>query len=228
MTARLVADLRKGLRALADPERARGQQAYMKSTMPYYGVTAPELRKLCKATFDAHPLPGFEAWRETTLGLWQGARFREERYGAIALTGHRLYRGHQTLDALPMYERLVVEGAWWDYVDEVAVHRVGPLLAAYPRPMGKTLRAWAKGDDLWKRRTAIIAQVSFKKQTDTELLYACIAPSLDRREFWLRKAIGWALRAYAWHDPAEIKRYVKEHEAELSGLSKREALKNVD
>jgi 3-methyladenine DNA glycosylase AlkD len=227
VTARLVADLREGLRALADPERARGQQAYMKSKMPYYGVTAPEMRKLWKATFEAHPLPGFEAWRDTALRLWSGARFREERYAAIALTGHRLYRSHQTLDALPLYEKLVVEGAWWDYVDDVAVHRVGPLLAAHPRPMGRTLRAWSKGDDMWKRRTAIIAQVSFKTETDTELLYACIAPSLHRREFWLRKAIGWALRAYAWHDPAEIKRYVKQHDAELSGLSKREALKNV-
>jgi 3-methyladenine DNA glycosylase AlkD len=227
VTARLVADLRKGLRALADPERARGQQAYMKSEMPYYGVTQPELRKLWRATFEAHPLASFDAWRDATLRLWTGARFREESYCAVALTGHRLYRGHQTLDALPLYERLVVEGAWWDYVDDVAVHRLGPLLRAYPRPMAKTLRAWAKGDDMWKRRTAIIAQVSFKTETDTELLYACIAPSLRRREFWLRKAIGWSLRAYAWHDPAEIKRYVKQHDAELSGLSKREALKNV-
>jgi 3-methyladenine DNA glycosylase AlkD len=227
VTARLVADLRKGLRALADPERARGQQAYMKSAMPYHGVTLPELRKLWKATFDAHPLPSFDVWRDTTLQLWSRARFREERYSAIALTGHRLYRGYQTLDALPIYERLVVEGAWWDYVDDVATHRVGPLLRAYPRPMGRTLRSWAKGDDLWKRRTSIIAQVLFKTETDTDLLYACIAPSLHRREFWLRKAIGWALRAYAWHDAAEVKRYVKQHEAELSGLSKREALKNV-
>jgi len=227
VTARLVADLRKALRAHGDPERARGQQAYMKSEMPYYGVTLPQLRKLWKTTFDSHPLPTFEAWRDAALLLWSGARFREERYAAIALTGHRRYRVHQTLDALPMYERFVVEGAWWDVVDDVAVHRVGPLLRAYPGPMGRTLRAWAKGDDMWKRRSSIIAQVLFETETDTELLYACIAPSLGRREFWLRKAIGWSLRAYAWHDPAEVKRYVKLHEAELSGLSKREALKNV-
>jgi 3-methyladenine DNA glycosylase AlkD len=222
----LALALRRELRAHADPERARAQQAYMKSAMPYYGVTAGEQRKLWRSVFDAHPLPTFAAWREAALRLWSGARFREERYAAIGITGHRLYRAHQTLEALPMYERFIVEGAWWDYVDDVAAHRVGPLLEAYPRPMKRTLLAWAKGDDLWKRRSAIIAQVLRKKGTDTELLYACIAPSLGRKEFWLRKAIGWALRAYAWHDAAEVARYVKAHEEELSGLSKREALKN--
>src|SRR5579859_3688002 len=148
----LVAALRKGLKELGDPARARGAQAYMKSEMPYYGVSAAPLRALWRRVFDAHPLPSFAAWEATALALWSGARFREERYAAIGLTGHRLYRAHQTLAALPMYRRFLVEGAWWDYVDDVAVHRVGPLLAAYPAPMKKTLRAWAKGDDLWLRQ----------------------------------------------------------------------------
>ena len=114
-----------------------------------------------------------------------------------------------------------------DYVDVVAIHRVGPLLHSYPREMKKTLLAWAKCDDLWKRRSAIIAQVSFKKATDPGLLARLIEPSLQRKEFWLRKAIGWALRAYAWHEPRWVVRYVKDRENELSPLSVREALKNV-
>jgi 3-methyladenine DNA glycosylase AlkD len=194
--------------------------------MPYYGVAATPLRAACKRVFAAHPLPTFVAWQRTALGLWADATHREERYAALELTGHRLYRTHQTLDALPMYERFIVEGAWWDYVDVVAIHRVGPLLAAHPRPMKKTLLAWAKGDDVWKRRSAIIAQVAFKKDTDTALLEAAIAPSIERKEFWLRKGIGWALRAYAWHEPRWVARYVKAH-PELSGLSRREALKNL-
>jgi 3-methyladenine DNA glycosylase AlkD len=199
----------------------------MKSAMPYYGLPAPALRAVCKAVFLAHPLSTFASWSNAATVLWKGARFREERYAAIELTGHRLYRAHQTLDALPMYERFIVEGAWWDYVDVLAIRRVGPLLEAYPREMKKTLLAWSRGDDLWKRRSAIIAQVGFKKTTDSELLARFIAPSLARKEFWLRKAIGWALRAYAWHEPDWVVRYVKEHEGELSPLSVREALKNV-
>jgi 3-methyladenine DNA glycosylase AlkD len=91
----------------------------------------------------------------------------------------------------------------------------------------KAMLAWSQCDDLWKRRTAIICQLSFKKDTDLALLYACIQPALDSSEFFLRKAIGWALRQYAWTDPEEVIRYVREHEHRLSGLSRREALKNV-
>ena len=82
-------------------------------------------------------------------------------------------------------------------------------------------------DRLWKRRTAILSQLTFKQDTDLDLLYDCIGPSLPSKEFFLRKAIGWALRQYAWIDPAEVERYVREHEDELSPLSRREALKNV-
>lgn len=225
--AALLRALRRELRAHADPARAAGAQAYMKSAMPYWGLDAKTLRAVCKRVFAAHPLASFDEWRDTVLALWRDAKRREERYAAIELTGLRAYRAHQTLDALPLYEELVVDGAWWDLVDAVAVHRIGPLLRAHPREMRKVLLAWSRCDDLWKRRTALLAQVAFKGDTDARLLYACIEPSLARKEFWLRKAIGWALRAYAWHAPEEVARYVKENEARLSGLSKREALRNV-
>jgi 3-methyladenine DNA glycosylase AlkD len=87
--------------------------------------------------------------------------------------------------------------------------------------------AWSVSDDLWKRRTSIICQLGFKASTDLDLLYTCIEPSLTSREFFLRKAIGWALRQYAWTDPSEVARYVAAHQDRLSGLSQREALKNV-
>jgi 3-methyladenine DNA glycosylase AlkD len=86
---------------------------------------------------------------------------------------------------------------------------------------------WSRDKDIWKRRSSIICQLGFKQDTDLDLLYACIEPSLDSDEFFLRKAIGWALRQYAWTDPDEVIRYVNAHEGSLSGLSKREALKNV-
>jgi 3-methyladenine DNA glycosylase AlkD len=126
-----------------------------------------------------------------------------------------------------MYEEMIVTGAWWDYVDALAAHRVGALLRRFPDPMRETMLEWSRSDDLWKRRTSIICQNRFKAETDLDLLYACIEPSLESREFFLRKAIGWALRQYAWTDPAEVARYVAAHADRLSGLSQREALKNV-
>jgi len=89
------------------------------------------------------------------------------------------------------------------------------------------MRAWSRSRDMWKRRTAILCQLSFKSDTDLTLLYDCIEPNLDDREFFIRKAIGWALRQHAWTDPGEVRRYVTRNKARLSPLSVREALKNI-
>ncbi len=219
--------LRRELRRIADPRKAPGMQAYMKSVMPYHGVPAPLLRQSCKKIFAEMDLATREAWREKVLQLWRGAGYREERYAAIALCGDRRAAGFQTPGEMPLYEEMIVTGAWWDYVDEIAGKRVGPILREFPAPMRKKMLAWAASDNIWKRRTSILCQLSFRQKTDLDLLYACIEPSLDSREFFLRKAIGWALRQYAWTDPAEVKRYVRRHQDQLSSLSQREALKNV-
>lgn len=219
--------IRSALAAVAEPARAPEMQAYMKSEMPYLGVTTPRRREALRGIFAAYPFASAAAWRTDVLALWRSAEYREERYAALHLSGHRKARSFQTLEALPMYEEMIVTGAWWDYVDEIAAHRIGPLLAAYPVEMKKTMRAWSRSEDLWKRRTSILCQLAFKDAIDLELLYACIAPSLSSKEFFLRKAIGWALRQYARTDPGEVRRYVKEHAARLSGLSRREATKHL-
>jgi len=223
----LAAGVRAALKAVADPARAPQMQAYMKSAMPYLGVTTPQRARALHPLFEALELPTAAAWRRAVLGLWRGARYREERYAAIALSGLRRCASFQDLAALPMYEELIVTGAWWDYVDELASHRLGGLLRLFPREMTREMLAWSRCDDLWKRRSAILCQLTFKRETDLDLLYATIEPALDSKEFFLRKAIGWALRQYAWTDPREVRRYVRAHAARLSGLSRREALKNV-
>ncbi len=219
--------LRTALRQVADPVRAEGARAYMKSAMPFLGVDARTLRATCRATFAGLRWPQAGAWMRDVRGLWRGAKYREERYAAIELTGHRAARAFQTPEALPLYEEMIVTGAWWDLVDGIATHRIGDLLRAHEKTMRRTMLAWARDDDLWKRRTAILCQVRFKEATDLGLLYACIEPSLGRPEFFLRKAIGWALRSYAWTDPDEVVRYVAGNAERLSPLSRREALKNV-
>jgi len=128
---------------------------------------------------------------------------------------------------LPMYEELIVTGAWWDYVDNIATQRIGPILSEYPGPMRRKMLVWSRSKDMWKRRTAILCQLGFKAETDLDLLYTCIEPSLESREFFLQKAIGWALRQYAWTDSAEIRRYVERNRTRMSALSCREALKNI-
>ncbi len=223
----LLPSVRRALVAVAEAERAAQMQAYMKSEQPYHGVTAPRLKALVRELFAEYPFTNAEEFRAGVLALWRAAKFREERYVAMQLTGHKAAREFQDLAALPMYEEMIATGAWWDYVDELAANRIGPLLAKYPREMRKIMLAWSRSDDLWKRRSSIICQLGFGERTDLELLFACIEPSLGSKEFFLRKAIGWALRQLARHDPDAVRRYVREHDAELSGLSKREALKHL-
>jgi 3-methyladenine DNA glycosylase AlkD len=222
----LAAAMRSRLAAAANPERAPGMQTYMKSEMPYRGVSAPEMRAIAKRVIAEHPLSSCDEWRAAILELWRGAQFREERYAAMELIAHRGHRDCRTPEVLPMYEELITTGAWWDYVDEVA-HHVAELLRKYPDEMRPVMRAWSTDENLWKRRVSIICQISFKKDTDLELLYATIEPNVAERNFFIRKAIGWALRAYAWTDPKEVARYVAANESRLSGLSRREALKNI-
>ena len=223
----LIREIRRELKNAASAGRASAMRRYMKSAMPYRGVQSAAQRQIYRRTFAAHELLDASSWQDTALALWRTARYREERYAAVALTGFARYRRFQTLDTLPMYEEMIVAGAWWDFVDAVAIHRIGPLVAAYPRTMTARMRRWSVAGNLWKRRAAIICQVTFKERTNLELLYACIEPNLDDREFFIRKAIGWALRQYAWIDPAEIRRFVRAHAGRLSGLSRREALKNI-
>lgn len=223
----LIDAIRSELSRRADASKAPQMQAYMKSKMPFYGVQAPQQSRIFKQVFEEHSLGSFDAWAATSLALWREARFREESYAAIALTGDRRYREYQTLEALPIYEEMIVTGAWWDYVDTIAVHRFDTLLRRFPSDMKPVLRAWSASDDLWKKRSSIISQVALKDDTDLELLYACIERNLDDRDFFIRKAIGWALRAYAWIDPDEVLRYVGANRERLSPLSRREALKNV-
>ncbi|MEO7803540.1 MAG: DNA alkylation repair protein [Actinomycetota bacterium] len=230
MSSTLLKAVRVGLAELRDPIKASSAQAYMKSSMPYYGVAAPKQRSVYSKVFADHPLETFEEWEETVLELWRTAKFREERYAAIELTGHKLYRPYQTLEALPIYEEMITDGAWWDYVDAVAVQRIGKLLLPlYRNPITTTMKLWSVDPHLWKRRSSIICQVGqvgLKGDTDLKLLYHCIENNVDDRDFFIRKAIGWALRAYAWIDAKEITDYVAAHPA-LSPLSKREALRNT-
>jgi 3-methyladenine DNA glycosylase AlkD len=217
--------VRLALTEVADPAKAPVMQAYMKSAMPFLGVQAGPRRTALRAVFAEHRIESAPEWRRAVLTLWREAEFREERYAAIELSGFRYYRRWQTLYTLPMYEEMIVTGAWWDLVDEIAINRIGPLLRDFPETMRPLMLEWARDGDLWKRRTAILCQNKFRKDTDTGLLYACIEPSLSDIDFFARKAIGWALREYAKVNPREVIRYVEAKG--ISGLSRREALKNL-
>lgn len=223
----LLTKLRKALKHVADPAKAPAMQAYMKSDMPYHGVQTAVRMGACNAVFAEVQFKTFEEWEANVLAIWRGAKFREERYGALHLAGDKRFRAFQTPASMKMYEELIVTGAWWDYVDGIASHRIGQILRDYPAPLRRKMLVWSKSSNMWKARTSILCQLGYKTETDLDLLYACIEPSLESKEFFLQKAIGWALRQYAWTDAEEVQRYVERNGERMSALSIREALKNI-
>jgi 3-methyladenine DNA glycosylase AlkD len=202
-------------------------QEYMKSDIPYYGVRLPDVRRICRPIFAAHPLDSADAFDDTVERLFAGASRREERYAAVELAKHKPYRTYQTPDRIPLYRRLVIAGGWWDTVDDIASNLIGPILLDYSTDVRPIVLGWATDQNLWVRRTAIIAQLGAKQRTDLTLLTRAIDANAGDTDFFIRKAIGWALRQYARNDPTWVRAFVDAREDQLSGLSKREARKHL-
>jgi 3-methyladenine DNA glycosylase AlkD len=219
--------LRRRLAVAGDPERAAVQQRYMKSALPFFGLTAPELRTLLRPHLACYEPGSRQEWERDVRTLWDEVTHREEWYVALALARHRLARPWQDLAALDLYRHLVVTGAWWDVVDEIASHLVGGVLASHRAGTTPVLRRWAVDEDLWLRRTAVLSQLRHREDTDLGLLTFTIDVNLADRSFWLRKAIGWALREQSRTDPAWVRGFVAARERALSPLSQREALKHL-
>lgn len=224
----LVEQVRSELAQLADPERAVGQQSYLKSEMAFLGVRVPVVRQTTNSVLARPDLTLDEdEWQATILELWDEAAYREHRYAALAVARHRRYRAvAREAASLGLYDYLIRSGAWWDLVDETA-HLVGDVLAAHRQEATPIVRAWAEDECRWIRRVAIISQLGHKEATDLVLLTESIEWNLGDRDFFIRKAIGWALRTHARTDPEWVRAVVERLGDRLSPLSVREALKHL-
>ncbi|MDQ2727245.1 MAG: DNA alkylation repair protein [Actinomycetota bacterium] len=220
----MVAATTEALAAAADPGRAPAMQAYMKSDMPYLGVSLPKARALTKAAAAEHPPASVIALGATAAVLWRTATHREQRYAATELTGLR--QAERALKLLPLYEEMIVTGAWWDHVDAVAL-RLGRLLVDHPARLRPLLLAWSTSADRWLRRASIVAQLGAKSRTDVDLLARVIDANATDGDFFIRKAIGWSLRDYTRSDPEWVRGFVAARASTLSGLSRREATKHL-
>lgn len=212
------------LAARANPEKAKGMQAYMKTDMPFYGVQKPartEILRHLRGEFAPQNRKEYEA---LVTALWE-LPHREEKY--LAQRVAVVFRQFIVPESLPLYERFIVEGAWWDFVDETATHMIRELVLDHPSEIWPTVDGWNGHDDMWLRRTSIICQIGAKERTDAERLFRFCERRMLETEFFIRKAIGWALRDYARTEPDAVARFANEHRASLSGLSFREATKHI-
>jgi len=208
----------------ADHSKAKGMQAYMKTDMPFYGVQKPGREAILRELVAIFLPDDQEEYEELVLDLWS-LPHREEKYLALGVARH--FGEFVTPSSLPLYRRLIVEGAWWDFVDEIATKLIRRQVVEQPDQTWPVVDEWIDDDDKWLRRTAILCQIGAKEQTDTERLFGFCARRAFEKEFFIRKAIGWALREQARIDPEAVGRFVTEHRHQLSSLSYREATKHI-
>lgn len=220
----LIAAINQGLSAIADSTRAGPMQAYMKSELPFLGVPVPAVRAVTRVAARAFPPASVAVLGATAGVLWREATHREQRYAATELTGLPMASG--SLALLPLYEQMIVNGAWWDHVDAVS-RRLGQLLILHPEQVKPVLLGWSTSPDRWLRRVSIIAQLGTKTRTDLDLLTKAIDASATDRDFFVAKAIGWALRDFARTDPEWVREFVAARADVLPSLARREATKHL-
>ncbi len=197
--------------------------AYMKTDQPFFGVKATprhtverDLRRLPITTADDYQAVVDALWREPE---------REMQYLALDVAIH--HKRFHTPDHLGFFEWLARDGAWWDLVDPIATKLVGAVWARHREVVSPTMDRWAHDDSLWVRRCAIIGQLKHKRDTDTDRLFRYCLANADHPDFFIRKAIGWALRQHADVDPAPVQAFLVEHWTRLSRLSQQEASRKL-
>ena len=209
--------------AAADPVRAVQAAAYMRDQFTHLGISTPRRRELSREVLRGLDPPDTADCVAVALGCWA---LPEREYRYFAADYLRRYVGRCDSGMLDTVRTLTVTEPWWDTVDVLAAHVTGPLVAADPALVA-VMDEWVREQDMWLVRTAILHQLHYGAATDQERLFRYCTLQSGHRDFFVRKAIGWALRHYARTAPEAVRAYVERERARLSPLSVREALKHL-
>jgi 3-methyladenine DNA glycosylase AlkD len=214
--------LRSRFRSAADPANATAMSAYMKGHFAFFGIKAPERRAMQRAHWEAHGKPGPEELPAIARSAFAQPE-RELHYASLDLLVDQAKR--LGLAHLPLLEELITTNIWWDTVDALAVHPVGSILKRHTGSVESWNMRWMESDNLWLNRTALLFQNRWKTAADLDLLFANIHRLAEHKDFFIRKAIGWALREHGKTFPREVMAFVRSRR--LSPLSEREALRRL-
>lgn len=218
-----VAALRRRLAEIADPERGRSMAAYMRHQFLFLGITAKDRKVAALPTLAAAK----EAAADELIGLaWACWEQPEREFAYVACDVLRRNAARLEPRHLDGVRSLIITDSWWDTVDPLATRTVATMVRTHPE-LAETMDRWVHSDDFWLARTAILHQLLYREATDSRRLFAYCQARAGDDEFFVRKAIGWALRQYARVDPAAVRTFVAAHGGELSSLTKREALKHL-
>jgi 3-methyladenine DNA glycosylase AlkD len=192
----------------------------MRDQFAYLGIRAPALGGHLHKFLTEIGRPDAASEVKVIEGLWTLPE-REYQYAALTI----LSKSRKTAppERIELIEHLITTKSWWDTVDSLAANDAGMYFANYPERIQANTEKWMNSGNFWLQRTAILFQLKYKSKTDTSLLFDYIGRLSGEKEFFIRKAIGWALREYSKTDSAFVEQYVADHP--LSPLSAKEALK---
>jgi len=219
-----VNDLAAFYKKHGDNKVAVGAKAYMRNQFEFYGLVSPERKALSKIFISKNGIPDIQVLLEITRELWKLPQ-RELHYFAIEILEKKA-KELQHKDIL-LLEYMIVNKSWWDTVDFIAPKLIGPLFKKHPEMILPKTKEWIASGNIWLMRSALLFQLKYKKSLDEKLLYSIIEQCVHEKDFFIRKAIGWILREHSKLFPATVKKFIKENDALLSPLSKKEGLKII-
>ncbi|HBG71086.1 MAG: hypothetical protein A2W93_02720 [Bacteroidetes bacterium GWF2_43_63] len=214
--------LSDALQAAANPVVAAGAKKYMKDQSEFFGVGSPLRKEILGDFLKTNKLPDIKNIPAFAELCWNSPQ-REMQYCCMEIMFR--VRKKITPEHIPLFEKLIQNKGWWDSVDFIAPSLAGFVLKNNPEIIDDVVSRWQNHDNMWMRRSAILHQLKYKNDTNEKRLFETCKKLAHEKEFFIRKAIGWALREYSKVNPEAVKQFVAR--TELSGLSQREALKRI-
>ncbi|OGU59425.1 MAG: hypothetical protein A2X64_00735 [Ignavibacteria bacterium GWF2_33_9] len=205
-----------------NPETAVWAKKYMRDQYEFFGISSPERKVLMKVFFAENLLPDYNELQEIIEDLWNASE-RELQYFAMTLP--EKYKRRWGMEFVELIEFMVTNKSWWDTVDFIASHLAGSYFKKFPNMIEPKTTEWMQSGNIWLQRVCIIFQLKYKKQINENLLYSFCEEMKDSKEFFIQKAIGWALREYSKTNPESVLAFV--NETDLKPLSQREATRII-
>jgi len=219
-TPNYIIPLQKAFIAAANAKEAPAMKKYMKNKFEFFGIKSPLRKEIYKNHKNEFGLLPDENFEQIVRWCWAQPQ-REYQYFAMEFLGRQKKKAN--IEIIDLYEFLITEKSWWDTIDFIAAHLVGSYFEKFPEQIKPITTKWMKSENFWLQRSCLLFQLKYKEQTDKELLTNFIKQLLGSNEFFINKAIGWALREYSKTNPRFVVVFVSNNP--LSGLSRRVALK---
>jgi 3-methyladenine DNA glycosylase AlkD len=219
-----INELENAFNKNGNQQNAASMAKYMRNHFPFFGIKTVERRQILKQIWKENQQEVTENAREIALFLFTKQQ-REFHYCAVEILIQEL-KGKYTKEDACLIEKLIVTNSWWDTVDFLSKYLLGNYLQQFPEETAAIIDQFSSSENLWLNRSAILFQLNYKTKTNADLLFTiCKAHSLSA-EFFIQKAIGWALREYAKTNPKAVTNFVSS--TNLKPLSRKEALKNIN